>query len=100
MRTSSNEIITCESASVRIAPGEYFEFPIVDNKDLFPHFFKTNSDFNFQVQCNCFEDFIYALYMRKEKLAYLVCCWANKDEINEQAMQIIKSNTSLHYLLN
>lgn len=100
MNTSSDEIITCESASVRIAPGIYFELPIVDNKDLFPNFFKTEENFRFQVQCNCINEFIYALYVRKENLAYLVCCWADKDEINEQAMQIIKSNPKLHYLLN
>lgn len=100
MKTPSSEIINCESASVRIAPGKYFDFPIVDNKGLFPSFFKTNSDFNIQVQCNCINDFIYALYLRKEKLAYLVCAWANKNEINDQAMQIIKENPKLHYLLN
>lgn len=100
MTTSSNEIITCESASVRIAPGEYFDFPIVDNKDLFPNYFRTQSEFQFQLQCNCIDNFIYALYMRKANIAYLVCAWANKDEINDQAMQIIKENPKLHYLLN
>lgn len=100
MNITSEEIITCESASVRIAPGEYFEFPIVDNKGLFPNYFRTKSTFVFELQCNCIDNFIYALYMRKANIAYLICAWEKKEEINDRAMEVIKDNPSLHYLLN
>lgn len=100
MNTSINNIIDCESVSVRIAPGEYFEFAVVDNKDMFPHFFKTNDSFNVQLQCNCIGSFVYALYERKGNIAYLVCAWELKSEINKAALELIKARPNLSYLLN
>lgn len=100
MIVSANEVIICESVSVRIAPGEYFEFAIVDNKDLFPNFFRTTSEFDVEIRCNHINELTYALYKRKANIAYLVCAWEKKEEINDRAMEAIKASPNLHYLLN
>lgn len=100
MSQTSNEFIKCDSASVRLSNGEIFEFPIVDNKDLFPNFFRTELDFSIQVQCYLIGNETYAMYKRKENVAYLVCAWGNKSEINEEAMLEITVNPELAYLLN
>ncbi|MEB5973465.1 hypothetical protein MXF20_15400 [Pantoea dispersa] len=100
MSQPSNELIKCDSASVRLSNGEVFEFPIVDNKDLFPNLFRAESDFNIQVQCYLIDSEIYAMYKRKENIAYLVCAWENNSEINEEAMLEITTNPELAYLLN
>ncbi|WP_152560670.1 hypothetical protein [Pantoea sp. NGS-ED-1003] len=100
MNTHLKNVIDCESISVRVAPGEYFEFAVVDNKDMFPHFFKTSESFNIQLQCNCIDSLVYALYERKGNIAYLVCSWEHKSEINDAALGIIRSRPNLSYLLN
>ena len=102
MANSANDIIECESVSVRIAPGEYFNFPVVDNKNIFLHFYKTSEEFKFQVQTSePFEDeTTYALYGKKGDFAYLICSWSKKEEINDAALEIIKSSDVFSHLLN
>lgn len=100
MNTSSNEIIDCESVSVRIAPGEYFQFPVVDNKGLFPHFFRSESKSDLQLQTNCIDEYFHALYQRKGNVFYLVCAWQTKEEINNAALDMIKANPKFHHILN
>ncbi|QGY29050.1 hypothetical protein [Pantoea cypripedii] len=102
MTNSANDIIECESVSLRVAPGEYFNFPVVDNKGLFRHFYKTSEEFKFQVQSSepFEEDTIYALYGKKGDFAYLICAWDKKEEINDSALEILKSSVKFSYLLN
>lgn len=100
METTNPVIINCQSASVKLSSGKIFEFPIVDNKNLFAHFFRTKSDFRVEVHCSFMEETKYAMYKRKENVAYLVCAWEKKSEINEEAMQEITLNPKLSYLLN
>lgn len=100
MKNFSNDIIDCASVAVRIGPGEYFEFAVVDNKGLFPNFYRTSQKFEVMVQCNCIEEFIYAIYKRKGNIAYLVCAWEKKHELNDAAIELIKSKPELAYLLN
>lgn len=100
MSQSENELIKCESASVRLNNGEIFEFPIVDNKDLFPNLFRTDAEFNIEIQCVLLENDTHAMYRRKANIAYLICAWENKEEINEEAMKEITSNPKFSYLLN
>ena len=100
MNTNPNEIIECESVSVRIGAGKYFEFPIVDNKDMFPHFFRANSDSNLQLQVSCLDELIYALYRREGNIFYLVCAWEKEEEINDEARKLIASSQKLINILN
>lgn len=95
-----NDLIECESASVRLSNGEIFEFPVVDNKDTFPNFFRTNANSRIEIRSADFDELIIAMYKRKENLAYLVCAWEKKEEINKEAMEEIISNPKLAYLLN
>lgn len=95
-----NGIIKCESASVRLSSGEIFEFPVVDNKDLFPNFFRTTDKFGLELQCLFLESEIYAMYKRKDNIAYLICAWEKPEEINQEAMNEIIADPKLSYLLN
>lgn len=100
MNTTSNEVFEYESVSVRIGPGKYFEFPIVDNKNLFPHFFKATSESKLQLQTNCSDVRIHALYQRKGNIFYLVCAWEKIEEINDEALKLINANPKLLHILN
>jgi len=84
---------------VRCSDGEFIYFPLVDNKKLFPTHFKTNEDFSYQLS-SALKFRTHALYKRHKNIAYLVCAWVGKDEINEAALKIIKADKTLHYLLN
>ncbi|WP_141240224.1 hypothetical protein [Pantoea ananatis] len=102
MNSPSVKIIECESVAVRCDDGEIFQFTVVDNKNLFSHFYRANKigipspDFDYQLQCCCYN---YALYKRHKNIVYLVCAWTTKEEINEPAMEIINTEERLHYLI-
>lgn len=100
MANSANDLIECESASVRLTSGNLFKFPIVNNKDVYRHFYKTDDEFEYQLQCLFLENDTYALYGKKENLAYLICAWNKKEEINDAALEVIKSSDKFSYLLN
>lgn len=98
MEKKKYELIECESVSVRLTSGFFFDFPIVDNKGLFSHFYRTYEEFEHQIKC-CLDTETYALYGRKENIAYLICAWKIKEEINESALNVISNSSKLNYLL-
>lgn len=100
MDAKSSDVIECGSISVKCDNGEIIEFPVVDNKGLFPNFFRTAEKFRFQVQCYLVEGNTYALYKRVNNIAYLLCAWNKKEEINNEALELISSKKELSYLLN
>lgn len=89
-----------QSVSVVLDNGEIFKFSLVDNKNMFTHCFRTDRKFNIEIRSISEKLTIYAMYKRHENLAYLVCAWEKKEEINEEAMNEIISNEKLSYLLN
>ena len=100
MNISPNEVIKCESLKVKTITGSVFEFPVVDNKNMFPHFFKTQEVFDVQIQCSLLEDEAKAMYKRKDNIAYLICVWVKKEDINDKAMKEINERPKLSFLLN
>lgn len=89
-------IIECESITLRVSPGEYHNFPIVDNKDLFAHYRRTNEECKFQLVTHLLDEpVIFAIYKRVGEFLILVCAFASFEEINTEALEIIKSNEQL-----
>ncbi|MCW6644081.1 hypothetical protein NFB40_09970 [Yersinia ruckeri] len=86
-------IIECESITIRIAPGEYHNFPVVDNKGLFSHYRRTSEKYKIQLVANLLDEPpTFAIYKRVGEFSILVCAFASLEEINSEAMEIIKSN--------
>lgn len=89
-------IIECESFTLRVAPGEYQNFPVVDNKGLFPHFRKTD-----EVFINGFEVYrtdngpVVGIYKKVSSFAILVCAFSKMEGINTEASVILSSNPSM-----
>jgi len=100
MNPTVNSLTKEQSASVVLDNGEIFKFTLVDNKNIFKHYFKTDREFNIEIHGMSEELNIYAMYKRHDNLAYLVCAWEKKEEINKEAMNEIISNKRLSYLLN
>ncbi|BFI58894.1 hypothetical protein KD4_28390 [Yersinia pseudotuberculosis] len=89
-------IIECESITIRVAPGEYHNFPIVDNKGLFSHCRRTSEKYKFQLATSLRDEApTFAIYKRVGEFSILVCAFASLEEINSEAMEIIKSNEKL-----
>ena len=76
-------IIECESFTLRVAPGEYETFPVVDNKGLFSHLYvkKLNAFFiiNIQLITIDFQSFFLNKFQQHDQKQYLIRearqCW-------------------------
>lgn len=78
---------------LQTAPGEYLEFSLVDNKGLYPDFYRTTNSFSSEITMNLTAAYpSYAIYKKVGYYSILVCAFANKEEINEEAMSLINSN--------
>lgn len=89
-------IIACESITLRVSPGEYHNFPIVDNKGLFAHYRRTNEEGRFQLVANLLEESVtFAIYKKVGDFLILVCAFTSLKEINTEALEIINSNEEL-----
>ncbi|HDY4931401.1 TPA: hypothetical protein RPG34_003226 [Yersinia enterocolitica] len=89
-------IIECESITLRVSPGEYHNFPIVDNKGLFAHYRRTNEDGRFQLVTNLLEESeTFAIYKKVGGFLILVCAFTSLEEINTEALAIINSSEEL-----
>lgn len=90
------DLINCESFSLRIAPGEYRSFPVVDNKGQFVHFRKTDDKFIHMHEFYLSEDGpLVGLYKKVGGFSILVCAFYKLDEINQEAKEIINGNDDL-----
>ncbi|MCW1973491.1 UNVERIFIED_ORG: hypothetical protein FHW05_002339 [Pantoea agglomerans] len=98
MKNLPTDVIECESVSVRCNDGEIFEFPVVDNKNVFPHFYRTDTEFTYQIQTLLIHD-LRAMYKKHKNIAYLICAWDKKEEISKEAMSVIISDETFHYLI-
>ncbi|MDC7862241.1 hypothetical protein [Pantoea ananatis] len=98
MNSPSINVIKCDSVSVRCNDGEIFGFKVVDNKDMFPLFFRKNNNYDYCLQC-LYVAKAYALYKKHKNIYYLICVWSEKEELNTEALEIIHADESLHYLL-
>lgn len=92
------DVIECESVAVRCHDGEIFEFPVVDNKNLFPHFFRTYADFSYQVQTNLIHG-VTAIYKKHKNISFLVGTLVKGGIVNDEVMKIIEEDDRLTYLL-
>lgn len=80
----------CESVSVRLPSGAFLEIPIVDNKGIFRHFFKTEEQFRYQVISNLENIATFALYEKIDNFSCLICAFSKAEEINDRAKEILK----------
>lgn len=89
-------LIKVGSFLLRIAPGEHQEFPVEDNKELFPHFRKTSEEFKFRLDSFFGDDVqTFGLYKKVGDFAILVCAFSKPEDVNEEAKTIIESNPVL-----
>ncbi|MBF6637882.1 hypothetical protein LLS47_21330 [Rouxiella badensis] len=90
MKNTNYDLTTFENVTLRIAPGEYHTFPLVDNKGVFTHFYETQDETSAFIRLiPDVNNPIYALYKKYGKFQILICAFSTKDEINAEAMKII-----------
>ncbi|MCW9549663.1 hypothetical protein [Klebsiella oxytoca] len=85
------ELQKYDSISVRVKPGSYITFPIVDNKGLFPQYI-SGTDFADSYLLETFygEDLnTYGIYKVQSGLKFLICAFTCQEEINDHAMNAI-----------
>ena len=95
MKNTNYDLTTFEKVTLRIAPGEYHSFPLVDNKGVFTHFYETQDEYSAFIRVTPdVNNPIYALYKKYGNFQILICAFSTKDEINADAMKIINSSES------
>ena len=77
--------------SIRVSPGKYVKFPIVDNKGLFPHYtYDTDLGDSYFLETFYGDDLnTYGIYKVQGGLKFLICAFTCQEEINDQAMNAI-----------
>lgn len=89
-------IIECESFTLRVAPGEYQTFPVVDNKGLFSHFRKTDEVFIYGFEVYRTENGpVIGIYKKVGCFSILVSTFSKMEEINSEASSILDGNPSM-----
>ncbi len=89
-RSSVNEYIECDYVRIRQDNGSLLEIPIVNNKGIFRHFFKTEEQFRYQVISNLENIATFALYEKIDNFSCLICAFSKAEEINDRAKEILK----------
>lgn len=87
----TNEYVECSSIRIRQACGELLEIPVVDNKGVFRHYFMTLDEFNFSLKIIESKETNYGLYKRSGRLAYFICAFAKKEDLTNEAAEVMKN---------
>ncbi|MBS6740382.1 MAG: hypothetical protein KH310_20155 [Enterobacteriaceae bacterium] len=79
-----------EEISIRVAPGEYINFPVIDNKGLFQTHKRTEKSDGYRLESIALDEFeCYGIYKCEKGLAYLVAAFFSDDEIPESVSKLI-----------
>lgn len=82
-----------EEVSIRVAPGEYVTFPVIDNKGLFMNHKRCKSDGGYLLE-NVILDEVeyYGIYKCDRGIAFLTAAFSSKESISKSvAMIVLKS---------
>lgn len=96
MNNKYQRLIECESFTLHVAPGQYQNFPVVDNKGLFLHFRKTDEGFiyGFEV-CRTDNGPVIGIYKKVGCFSILVSAFSKMEEINTEVGVILNNNPSM-----
>lgn len=79
-----------EEISIRVEPGKYVKFPVIDNKGLFKTHKRTEKSDGYRLESLTLDEFeCYGIYKCEKGLAYLVAAFFSDDEIPESVAKLI-----------
>lgn len=76
--------------SIRIKPGAYVKFPVIDNKDLFDHYHPVKKDDGYELITCCFDETrAFGIYRIESGLAYLIAALTDSKELTSPIATIL-----------
>jgi phosphopantetheinyl transferase (holo-ACP synthase) len=82
-----------KEVSIRVAPGEYVTFPVIDNKGLFMNHKRCKSDGGYLLETVILDEVeYYGIYKCDRGIAFLTAAFSSKESISKSvAMIVLKS---------
>ncbi|TDN54651.1 hypothetical protein EC843_101702 [Buttiauxella sp. JUb87] len=76
--------------SLRAKAGVYVDFPIIDNKGLFEHFYRSGKEDGYILETFYCDDVNqYGIYKNDAGISYLISTFSSKEDINVNSMVVI-----------
>ena len=76
--------------SIRVKPGAYVKFPVIDNKDLFDHYHPVKKADGYELVTCCFDETrAFGIYRIESGLAYLIAALTDSKELTNSISIIL-----------